>query len=390
MTINLRPASFRGVSFEVESRTVTVGRRTATHEYPQRDIPWVEDMGRKARIYKLEAFIIGPDHVARRERLLAALEAKGAGQLVHPDYGTLSVKVADDSEITQTSAERGKVSLTVTFIEAGEDLYPRASPDTAAILTAAAEQSVAAEVDRFASSFSVVGGSAIQASAARDINVMLKRLGDAIGASVALSPDDMLALLPAPAKLGLTLANTIITGVVDVQLSVAVAADQWRRFDASDLLGLQRLQLLRRESGGESGVVGGREAANALALDDLLQGVVAAAILQSLAVHQYASVEDIETARMEMARAVDVVLYARSSDVDDLIAQRTAAIRHVAETSIGLPRLARLRLAQSLPAVVVAYERHGNLDHVDDLVARNRVVHPGFMPAGRDLSVLLV
>ena len=92
---DLRSASFRGVRFDVDARTVTVGRRVVLHEYPQRVTPYAEDLGRKARRYKVDAFIIGSDSAIRRDLLLAALEKPGPGQLVHPDFGTLMVVVPD-------------------------------------------------------------------------------------------------------------------------------------------------------------------------------------------------------------------------------------------------------------------------------------------------------
>ena len=69
----LLPASFRGVPFEVESDSAPVGRRTQVHEFVQRDDPVVEDLGRQVRTYKLAAFVIGGDYMAKRDALLAAL-----------------------------------------------------------------------------------------------------------------------------------------------------------------------------------------------------------------------------------------------------------------------------------------------------------------------------
>ena len=50
-------ASFRGVPFFVESSDISAGRRTVTHQYPQRDEPFTEDLGRAAREYELSAFV---------------------------------------------------------------------------------------------------------------------------------------------------------------------------------------------------------------------------------------------------------------------------------------------------------------------------------------------
>ena len=49
LTEQLQKASFRGVPFEVTSASLTAGRRTVVHEYPQRDKPYVEDLGRASR-----------------------------------------------------------------------------------------------------------------------------------------------------------------------------------------------------------------------------------------------------------------------------------------------------------------------------------------------------
>ncbi|MFX9939048.1 DNA circularization N-terminal domain-containing protein, partial [Acinetobacter baumannii] len=60
----LRPASFRGVPFHVTQATGTFGRRSVTHEYPFRDLPYVEDLGRRARTLRIEALLLGEDYMA--------------------------------------------------------------------------------------------------------------------------------------------------------------------------------------------------------------------------------------------------------------------------------------------------------------------------------------
>ena len=59
----LRRASFRGVPFEVTSSDFKVGRRTQTFEYPQRDTPFTEDLGRSKRTITLTAYVIGAAYV---------------------------------------------------------------------------------------------------------------------------------------------------------------------------------------------------------------------------------------------------------------------------------------------------------------------------------------
>jgi len=105
-----RPGAFRGVPFHLKTSTSTGGRRTVLNEYPLRDEPSTEDMGRRARQYQLTMTLIGPDYMARRDRLIEALEAAGPGTLVHPFRGELYVAVLGDyscEESTEQGEARG-------------------------------------------------------------------------------------------------------------------------------------------------------------------------------------------------------------------------------------------------------------------------------------------
>ena len=87
----LRPASFRGVEFHVEIGAVASGRRIAQHEFPKRDEPYAEDMGRRIRRHPVTAYFIGFDYQLGRDDLIVALEEEGPGLLVHPTLGEFHV-----------------------------------------------------------------------------------------------------------------------------------------------------------------------------------------------------------------------------------------------------------------------------------------------------------
>ncbi|MDH0097458.1 DNA circularization N-terminal domain-containing protein, partial [Pseudomonas sp. GD04158] len=125
----LQPASFRGVRFEVDSDRSPVGRRTQTHEFVQRDQPFVEDLGRQTREYKFAAFVIGADCYAKRDALLAALDQPGPGELVHPHFGKLNVTAADCS-VSHERREGGLVRFDLAFVEAGEKGFPVGTANT--------------------------------------------------------------------------------------------------------------------------------------------------------------------------------------------------------------------------------------------------------------------
>ena len=153
---SLRPASFRGVPFEVENSKLTGGRRIVVHEFAQRDRPYVEDLGLAPRKFPLVAFVLEPNYLEKRDRLLAALEQGGPGTLIHPFYGAIEVAVESWSAEEGTK-NGGMAELTIQFVLAGELEFPTQNADTnaqAANLGQAAREQIATD---FSERFSLVG-----------------------------------------------------------------------------------------------------------------------------------------------------------------------------------------------------------------------------------------
>src|SRR5262245_37080420 len=55
---DLLPANFRGALFHVESGSKENGRRIVMHEYPKKDYPYAEDMGRRAYEFSVRGYCI--------------------------------------------------------------------------------------------------------------------------------------------------------------------------------------------------------------------------------------------------------------------------------------------------------------------------------------------
>ena len=117
------PASFRGVPFWVETSDLSVGRRTVTHQYPQRDEPFTEDLGRAAREYRFSAFVLGDDYIEQAKKLREALEKPGAATLVHPEFGEIQV-VAQPGASMSFSQSMRRVNFSLAFVEAGLNAFP--------------------------------------------------------------------------------------------------------------------------------------------------------------------------------------------------------------------------------------------------------------------------
>ena len=121
---SLIPASFRGALFHVETSSRSSGRRTVVHQYPKRNVPYSEDMGREAIKWSFTAYLILRDKgfpgnlVTQTAQLIGALEQDDAGILIHPFLGTMLV-MCEKYSYSDSRPRGGYVEFVMTFVEAG-------------------------------------------------------------------------------------------------------------------------------------------------------------------------------------------------------------------------------------------------------------------------------
>ena len=133
-------ASFRGAIFHVETEQRHGGRRTVVHEYPKRNVPYSEDMGRSAVRFSVQGYLIGPDYLDRKDALIAALEQDGPGtlRLPLPYQGQDMEVMVVQYGITESRERGGMCGVDMDFVEAGKPGFSDVSTVTQAVVTKAA------------------------------------------------------------------------------------------------------------------------------------------------------------------------------------------------------------------------------------------------------------
>jgi prophage DNA circulation protein len=132
----LVPAMFRGAEFKVDANSRGSGRRAVVHEFPKRDIPYAEDMGRRARRFPITGYVVGPFYKELRDDLMAALEVEGPGLLILPTLGEHMVQV-EQFTVRETRQAGGYAEFEMAFVEAGEAAFTNIL-DTASLASSAA------------------------------------------------------------------------------------------------------------------------------------------------------------------------------------------------------------------------------------------------------------
>jgi prophage DNA circulation protein len=135
-------ASFRGAIFYTENDARNSGRRVALHQYPHRDTPYAEDLGRRAVVHPVTGYLIGPNYIGPRDQLINALEAEGPGQLIHPLLRPMQV-ICTNYTVTETRERGGYCTFEMSFVEAGSDGGSSPTQDTASAATQSANSTSA-------------------------------------------------------------------------------------------------------------------------------------------------------------------------------------------------------------------------------------------------------
>lgn len=387
---NLRPASFRGVGFFVDAADMTGGRRVELHEYPQRDKPYAEDLGRKARMVSVQAWLIGDDYAAKRDQLLAKLEEAGIGELVHPWLGSLQVSPGEYS-YSESQAEGRMCRFSLQFFEAGELVFPGAAANYGQQSLQAADALDASSIGAFSEVWNVSDTVAVPQAIADVQRVMTTIAGSLDAAVNAGYLNGLSGLLGDPQALAQRILSAIPGGAglfgsgQQIYGSLSRLRRIWLGSGGSD-------------SGARSGWAGGASSAasespavasvqqttssNTAALDAFVRRASLSASAREVVAVSHPVADEASALRQDLNAMHDAeqALASGMAVRTALAEQRKAVSRYLQDASRSGARLVDYRPVDVLPAAVIAYELYDDAGRAAEIAQRNRVRHPGFVP----------
>lgn len=416
LRLQLQPASFRGVPFHVNAAGVEAGRRVQVHEYPQRDKPWAEDLGRATRAFTVDAFVIGADYIQQANALISAAEQEGPGTLVHPWMGSLQVTLKDLLRVN-FDASLGQAVVSFSFVEPGELAFPAAADSTPALSQMAADNLSAAGAESFADVFEVSGLPSFVSDLA-GFN-LAKSFGFASSLGASFAPLSAWArqlggyataaqsLMGLPATLGAQIMDWFDLSGIVASLSLgglslgptfATAAAAAPTTDPLAVMALGIVGLAG--NGGAGGVLNAPIPAitatparrQAIQNNAAINAVVRRALLaQAVGISSRVDAT-VQTAahavRDALCQALDLEsLIADDASYEALQAARRSVWTDLTARASGGARLVDYTPAEVLPALVIAYDRYEDAGRAVELASRNNILHPGFVPL-RTLQVL--
>lgn len=389
----LKTASFRNIRFNYQADEAKFGRRTVDHEFPKREEGYQEDLGKKSQTFQIEAFVQGFDYMRLRDNLIKACETPGPGILVHPYYGKKNV-VCEGCEVKQSTGDGGVARFTLTFKEAGKLLFPNTSSTNASKLGVFAQALKDASDAAFAAVFTVTNSVQFvvnQAEAAvNDVTNALApitngvtQLSDKISDFASSVNDlkiDTIALIQTPILLAARM-SAAIGQVTDLSLSSNEVFGAYKSLfgfsttHATAIITTPSNQLAQD---------------NASAVEQLvrIQAISNAAVAATTMT--FDSLDDANQTKQDLYDAIDILSL---SSIDDATYLALGDLRAQVENTIppeglNLPSIVTISLPESLPSLVLSYQLYQGLDEEADILARNKISNPAFLPGGISLEVL--
>lgn len=410
---SLLPASFRGVAFFIEQASVPAGQRGQLHEFVQRDEPFYEQLGKQAQVHKLTAYIIGPDCFKRRDKLLEALETPGAGELVHPWLGRMSVKVGP-CEVSHDRREGGMARFELELYPDLPRKFPTARVNTRQQTVKASKGLLDSALGRYSAAMAKVDAtrisltglrnsvSSVFAAVQQQFAPLLSIVNDVSGFAQTImgAPNGLLSMFTSYfgglGSFGSGLFSLFSSSGGSSRSSYRGALSTATQHVES----ITAIDTVPQVSGADTGAAA--QATADLVQDMLLVQVGALVaelpvapkvdpvitapsldqqVIKPVARPEVPVADDVLQLRDDLSEAIwQASLKADHGHYQALTGLRHALSAHLTAVAESGVRLVDVTPEQSLPALVLAYRRFGDATRESEVVQRNRIRHPGFIP----------
>lgn len=391
----LQPASFKGVKFFVEDIDIKSGRRIVNFEFPKLSTPATEDMGRKQRTFSVQGYILGDDYISESNRLLDACESEGAGDLIHPFRGEKRVQ-CEEIVLKESMKEGGIVLISMSFVEAGEELYPSPTADQLASMQKSKLAAIESAKEDFMSKYSVSGkGQLLINSASSQVtswsdkfNTAMKSVkGESesiadLGYSIRNLKANSLDLVTAPGNLSNQLVENV-SGLAKTlsfeKLGAALGAYRYLYKTDNSATYVSNPQTQTRK----------QERTNQKAVDDLVKNVAVLEASEQAAQSNYSSYEDAIAMQEELLEQLDNII--ENTDNDNVYLNfsqvRAQVVELIPARDKNLPELMKVSLNKIETSLSLSYSLYGNIENEAEIVSRNKIPNPAFIPAEKELEV---
>ncbi|MCP1242911.1 hypothetical protein GOB86_09405 [Acetobacter lambici] len=409
--------SFRAVPFAVLGSGGETGRKQAVHQYPYRDGVYVEDLGKRGRVYHIHGFVTGATAAAQRDLLVMAAETAGPGLLIHPTIGVIKAACMNFAW-GEPDGITGRIDVSFDFLEQQDLLGStiKIALDAAAAAAALVAQAVSASsYAKTATAALAVGQPVVAAAQAvatgwgRVANQAV-RSPRAMASAISILPGNNgrytsgnAAVVDNTATVSTVLADLTTSrvamesavadlgagGSADALSTAALNVAELVRTSLADpgaqLAALLSLATFDVEASATLAPIGAAIATARSATAEMCQQMALASIALACADWNTTSSDQAEALRKLVATQMDAAATKAADEgytdvwraLRDL---RSCLTTFLAQQASQLPDQITVTRNGPVPALVLAQQLYADGSRSDDLIGRANPIHPAFMP----------
>jgi prophage DNA circulation protein len=403
----LWPASYRGFQFYFESDDEDGGRGIVIHKFPHRDSPYIEDLGEEPRFYEGAAYVHGDDADRLAAAFAAALAARGPATLVVPLAGPVLVHCQTFRrhherdklgyaafQVKFVRAGAGSAIISIPFlshlVHAAADRVADALAGTLPSQAAAADYAIDAAIERAESAAAAIDAARLAYAADPEVSA---RVRDRVSAIVDYAPallapappeDDVSAFL---ARAGLSADFSAGGGPPALAHAIVAATRDLGDALAPESAARAMVELAEINAASAPAYLAPAPAqASADALARVARLAALTAFSEAVIRRVYKSRPDGVSARAEVSErferemanttgAENAALYLAIADLQGRVAEYLSRLIN------DLAPVIEIEAARQMPALYWAWRLYADPLRDREIVDRNRVRHPAFVPA---------
>lgn len=382
-------ASYKGVPFYAEQTSQEGGRRLVVHEFPFRDDPFIEDLGEKAATFSITAYVASDAADIEAAAFSAILASDGPGLLVLPTHGPIEARCETFSR-KQEKDRHGYIAFEAKFYRDGSLGALVSVPFLGQMIFAAVDLLASAAVGQFSKGVSVVGYADFVSegttAAIEDVAASIEtiRTTYAIDQTISATARDEISTLfdlgsSAVDRFAGVDASSIVGGMFSAVRTLSSGMDPT---DASKAFVdvLADFSIPSIPAVGTSHQI--RLATNRGAIAQGARLAALSAYAEGLARRTFLARPEGVTARADAAEFFDAEM-ARATTPEVVVGVqkvRNAVVDYLSKTITTLAPVVTVEAPLLMPSLWWAWRLYGDPTRSDEIVARNGLKHPSFVP----------
>ncbi len=382
---------YGGVPFFVEAHELDTGRRLLVMNIPNSDKNIIQDNGRKTRGVRFDAYLLGSDVFTQKNAVIDAMETPGVRELVHPYFGRFPAR-GWNLRLSERATEKQYVKMEMTFVLEVDKVTEKRSQNSTAAISEAVENSYIQQKNAFEKAWAVTNATVDAAdelveNALDSINEVRESVREVALFKEHLREvrENIRHLIAAPGDLFESIKSLVTFEADETDENIIVPPKKDTQGEAFSLSGYEYSSPNTFNGSASDKTITNNDAA----MVSVVKGLSATFSASLVTDVDYASITEATSAIQNIIQssddaqltALDAGAYYSSLNV------QAAATAYVSEISQDLARIEEIELKFSVPVLPLAWTLYGTIEGYQDILARNEIKDPFFVPYDTILEV---